>query len=391
MAGELPRPPTEVPITDEELDRERRIRSLLAEAADSEDFLPFDRFMEIALYDPEAGFYTHVSQKFGRSGDYYTAAHVTPLFGETIGAHLRTIHRGLGSPDRFRIVELGAGDGTLAEGILRGFVAGDENFSAIEYVLVERSPASRSEALERIALESDRLGIRRRSASLLSEDGPFEGVIVANELLDALPARRLVYREGGWHELGVRPEANGLVWAETDLRRPVPGTPLPDAVEDGSVFELAPAGEALFREIADHVTSGAALFFDYGMEENELVRSHPSGTLSALRKHRTVSDPLSHPGLNDLTTFVNFSRMRESARRAGLRPLRFRPQRDALAEWGFGERLTEGVRAARSSEEEVRLRLAAKNLLFGFERYYALEFETGELHQVTSSAPVAPA
>jgi SAM-dependent MidA family methyltransferase len=378
MAGRIPHEPPAATFSEEELSRSARLRDRLLAAADAAGFLAFDRYMEIVLYDRTDGFYTHPGRKFGPDGDFYTAAHVTPVFGETIGRHLRELYISAGNPREFRIYELGAGDGSLGEGIVEGFAQGGPALAGVDYRIVERSGPSRTEALARIEKVAGDVGITVRPSSSVSEDGPFVGVVVANELLDALPTRRLRYRRGRWVELGVRLADGEFGWHESENIRPFSEPGVPGPFEDGTVFEFSPMAEGLVREIADHMASGRALFFDYGMEEAELLKAHPDGTLAAVRRHRSLPDPLSAPGLVDLTAFVNFTRIRQSAIRAGLTPLPFRPQREALAEWGFADALARRVNAAPSGEEEVRRRLAAKNLLFGFDRFYALEFAAGQ-------------
>ncbi|MFZ1022869.1 MAG: SAM-dependent methyltransferase [Thermoplasmata archaeon] len=391
MAGRIPHDRDTEPLSEEELQREARLRRRLLAAADPAGFLPFDRFMEVTLYDPTDGFYTHAGRMFGPGGDFYTAAHVTPVFGETIGRHIRELYSAAERPRDFRIVELGSGDGILGEGIVRGFAQGGPAPNLAEYRIVERSDTSRSESLARIAQAAQPYGISVRAAAAVSEGGPFEGVVLANELLDALPTRRLRYRAERWLEVGVRLHDGALDWQESENLRPLSGPPLPVRAGEGTIFEYSPLAEGLLREIADHLTAGRALFFDYGMEETELLKAHPGGSLAAVRRHRSVPDPLSSPGLVDLTTFVNFTRIRQSAARSGLVPLPFRPQREVLVDWGFADVLAHRVQEATSSEEEVRRRLAAKNLLFGFDRFYALEFATAQANPVTSSVTDAPA
>ncbi len=142
------------------------------------------------------------------------------------------------------------------------------------------------------------------------------------------------------------------------------------------------------REVADHLVRGVFLILDYGMEENELRRAHPAGTLAAVRSHRSLSDPLDRPGETDLSAFVNFTRVRAAARAAGWSELAFGRQAEALGRWGYPDVLAEELRRAKSPEEEVRVRLASKNLLFGFDRFQALELAptVGESRR----APVTP-
>jgi SAM-dependent MidA family methyltransferase len=348
--------------------RVRRILDRLHAVAGENATLPFDRFMEVVLYERDLGFYERARSPLGTDGDFYTAAHVTPLFAETIAQRIREIHRGLGSPDPFWIAELGPGDGTLADGIVASF---DADPPGIEYRLVDRSSARLRETNERLATRAHRVPVR--SAESLGALGPFTGVVIANEFLDAQPARRLRWSSGAWHELGVRVNASGVEPTELPLDRPVPGRSLPTPTDDAVTLEVSPAAEGTVREVADHLVLGAAIFLDYGFDEPEIFEAHPHGTLAGVREHRFVPDPLADPGTVDLSTFVNFSRVRDAARVSGLRELSYRPQTETLGAWGFPALREAAIAAAPSAEARVRVQLATKNLLFGFERFRVLE------------------
>jgi SAM-dependent MidA family methyltransferase len=338
--------------------------------ADADGFVPFDAFEDVALYAPGVGYYERERSPFGPAGDFYTAPGVHPLFARALAARLSTFLRPLG--EAARIVELGPGDGRLAEGLIPALGSSGSG-PKIEYVLVERSVPLASQALARARAAAVGTGVTVRSSPALAADGPFSGAVVANELLDALPARRLRWTGREWRELGVRIGGDRLVPADGPVRDPVPGRPLPAGIAPGTEVELSTAGEGIVREVADHLVGGAFVVLDYGMGESELVAAHPRGTLAAVRRHRTVADPLSAPAATDLSVFVNFDRVRDAARAAGLVELAYRSQAEALGAWGFPELLASAVREARSSEAEVRLRLVAKSLLFGFDRFRALE------------------
>ena len=350
------------------------LSAALGRRADESGFLRFDRFMEVALYGDRVGYYAGPAPPFGPEGDFYTAPRVSPLFGRTIAAHLATLREELGKERPFSIVELGAGDGTLADSILASLPEGDRG--GLEYILVERSPTLARLALERASHAAERRDVSVRLAPSLGEIGPFRGAVVANEVLDAQPARRLRWTGSAYEELGVRLEGDRLVADVRSDAGPIPGPALPSTLEAGQIVEISPMAEALVRETADHLVQGIALFLDYGLEEPALLRGHPGGTLAAVRGHRFVDDPLSRPGATDLSTFVNFTRVREVARRAGLEERAFRSQAEALGDWGFPRWLEEDQGRAPSAEERVRLQLAAKNLLFGFERFRVLELAT---------------
>jgi len=371
----------------EEADRVARVVGRLAKEGGADGFVPFDRFMEVALYDPDAGFYARKRPPFGHSGDYYTAAHVHPLFGRSVAERVRVVRRALGRDRPFRVVEVGPGDGTLAETVLASLGGAPEGTAGVEYLLVERSSSLRQAALERVEASGRAAGIPVRLADSVSADGPFEGVVLANELLDALPARRLEWTGSEWRELGVRVVGGGVVAASAARRAPVPAPELPVPDESGTVLEVSPQAEGWVREVADHLARGLAILVDYGMEQPELLGGHRSGTLSAVRGHRAVDDPLTDPGSSDLSTFVNFTRVRAAARRAGLEEIAYCSQAEALGAWGFPALFEAEVRAAGSGEAEVRLRLAAKSLLFGFDRFRVLELSApngaAELRAVT--------
>jgi SAM-dependent MidA family methyltransferase len=341
----------------------------LRSAADPTGFLPFDRFMELALYAEGVGYYSAHRSPFGRAGDFYTAPSVHPLFAETLAGRLGALLAG-GQGGRPRsVAEVGPGDGSLSAALLRAL---PEDALPRDWWLIDRSPSLSERAAAGIAPSAVRRGVRVRTARSLSEAGPVAGAVVANELLDAQPARRLRWTGAAWVELGLRVGADASVPAEAPAR-PVPGDPLPSAPEPGTILEVAPAAEGLVRELADHLVEGVALLVDYGMEESELLAGHPSGTLQAIAEHRVIADPYRDPGSVDLSAFVNFTRLRSAARRAGLTEIAFRSQAEALGAWGFAERLRSALDAAPTPEDRVRTQLAAKSLLFGFERFRVLE------------------
>ena len=352
-----------------------QFRTRLAELADRSGVVPFDRFVELALYDPEFGYYTRTGRTLGREGDFYTAAHASPLFGATIARRILQEFDRLGRPPSFTVVEVGAGDGTLAADLLAALTE-TPAAGGIDYVAVERSASLRARLrarLEAAGIASDRIGV----ASSVAGRGPLRGVVLANELLDALPFRRLVVRDGMFHELGVRVEGNQLRWAEGTLARPLPPPALPDGLADGTVLEVSPLAEAFVREVGDHLVEGAFLLLDYGDEEAPLIARHPGGTLTAYRSHRRVDDPLAAAGTADLSAYVNFRRIRGAAARSGFTEVAFGPQVEALGRWGFADAQDAATRRAASDEERVRLTLGAKNLLFGFESFRVLELVVG--------------
>ncbi len=350
-----------------------RIVAELERTADDRGFVPFDRFMAIALYGERVGYYRRRASPLGPTGDFYTAAHVHPLFGRTIARRLLAIRRALGVERPFDVVEVGAGDGRLAATILDALVASPDGTAGISYHLLDVSPARTEEARVRAGPAARSGGIRLLPGRGIADRGPFEGVVLANELLDALPARRLRWTGAGWTELGIRLRDGRPEPAESEVAEPVPSTPPPPAIDPGTILEISPAAESWIRSVADHLVRGSAIVLDYGLEEPELLRGHPAGTLASVRHQRSTEDYWSDPGTSDLSMFVNFTRIRSAARAGGLVELAYGSQAEALGAWGFPGLLDRELRSAASPEAEVRTRLAAKNLVFGFERFRALE------------------
>lgn len=353
------------------------LRRRLRDASDATGYLPFDRYMEMVLYDPDQGFYDRTGTRLGRAGDFYTAAHVHRLFGATLAAHLRELRGRSGDRGHWAIVEVGPGDGTLAVDILLSLEAGGEEASGWEYILVERSPVLQAQARQRLSRAE--VHIPWRFASSLAGLGPVNGVILANELLDALPVRRFQRTAEGWAELGVTvPETGSLAWAT----RPVPPdavpSRLPSVAPPGSVLEISPTIDAWMREVADHLADGRAILIDYGDEEPALLSRAPSGTLEAIRSHQPV-DPLSRPGTADLSCWVNFTRTRRAAETAGLREVSYLPLRAALVDWGL-DRVRRSESADADPVEMVKLQLAQKSFLLGFENFQVLELEPPPPH-----------
>jgi NADH dehydrogenase [ubiquinone] 1 alpha subcomplex assembly factor 7 len=347
------------------------LRGRLRAAADPEGFLPFDRFMEISLYEPGRGFYDRSTTRLGRAGDFYTAAHVHGLFGATLADHFRQIRQVEGNPPGFPIVEVGPGDGTLAADIRTALRRLPASAADWEYILVERSAALRSAIEARLgaAVPGD---VPWRFAPSLASAGPVGGIVLANELLDAFPFRRLQSTGPGWSELGV------IVPPDGPLRPGVlaPGrnglpADLPSNAPVGTVLEVSPTMEGWIRELADHLTGGRAVLIDYGVDEEVLLSRGPAGTIEAIRDHHPV-DPLSRPGTADISAWVNFTRVRRAAHAAGLRETFYGPLSEALLSWGVDE-----VRAQLEAEadqvEAVKLRLAQKSFLMGFASFKVLE------------------
>lgn len=323
--------------------------------------LPVAEYMALCLSDEEHGYYMS-RQPFGRGGDFTTAPEVSQMFGELIGVWLVEMWRRFGRPDRPVFAEIGPGRGTLARDIARTFdrlepkLVGNSDF-----YLIETSPRL---SAEQAATLKDIGGtfIWAKSLDALPQDRPL--FIVGNELFDAIPARQFVRTPEGWRERCVGLDNSGTL-------RFVSGAAMIDpallpaeaaAAPHGSIFEIAPAREALMQQIAERIArdSGAALFLDYGH-----LASAIGDTFQAMRGHAYV-DPLAEPGEADLTSHVDFAALATVVRASGIAP-RLTTQGDFLVALGLLERAGQlganrGAEAQQSIRDDVQ-RLAGPDAM----------------------------
>ncbi|MDB5911701.1 MAG: hypothetical protein JWP22_376 [Ramlibacter sp.] len=326
-------------------------------------WLPFDRYMALALYAPGLGYYASTSRKFGRmpqsGSDFVTAPEMTPLFGQALAVQVREALERTGTRDLW---EFGAGSGALALQLLAALGG-----QVRRYTIVELSATLRERQQQALAA----FGQRVRWVSELPER--IAGVVVGNEVLDAMPVKLLVRKDGVWHERGVglrppaptvRPEpAPALAWSDrpTELRPPVE-----IAGPHDYLTEVHAQAQAFMRTLADRLGAGAAFFIDYGFPESEYY--HPQrhmGTLMCHRGHLADPDPLDAPGEKDITAHVDFTGIAVAAQEAGLPTLGFASQGRFLLNCGMAQMMG----AATLPE-----RVAAQRLI--------AEHEMGELFKV---------
>lgn len=307
-----------------------RIHDAIAQAG---GWLPFDRYMELALYAPGLGYYAAAPGVLGRWGgdsDFVTAPELSPLFGATLARQLADVGRAQALD---RVVEFGAGSGRLACDMLAAWSRGD--WMPREYAIVEVSSAMRARQQEAVAaLPAD---VRARVSWWDRLPGRFEALVVGNEVLDAMPVRLLVRTPQGWSERGVvatGDAAHPFAWSDR------PGATAPrismDALPTGAVTETHAAAEAFIATLADHLARGLALFIDYGFPAHEY--DHPQrdgGTLRCHRAHRAHDDPLWEPGASDITAHVEFSGIARAARDAGMEVLGYTSQARFLLNAGL--------------------------------------------------------
>ena len=290
-------------------------QKIMAEIASKGGWIPFSRYMEMALYEPGMGYYSAGAHKLGAGGDFTTAPELSPLFGAAICSTLLPVLEGLkekGLPTQ--ILEFGAGSGKLATSILNRL--NDLGFDLDRYDIIEISPDLAQRQKKKIgdALKELKLSTQCNWLNALPKD--FMGIILANEVIDAIPCDAIIYQNGFWYWHGVSFENGKFIWK---IGVPVEQELLPESLlsgnfSEGYVTELHMPANAWMHQVAKHLDTGLFLTFDYGFPEGEYY--HPQrleGTLMAHHRHHAIQDPFHLPGLCDLTTHIEWSQIARSA------------------------------------------------------------------------------
>lgn len=294
-------------------------------------WIPFARYMELALYAPGLGYYAAGSAKFGPAGDFITAPELTPLFGRTL-AHTAAEVLAQGGGD---ILELGAGSGRLARDLLLEL----ERLGSLpgRYLILEPSPDLRGRQRERFAADAPHLLARVAWLDALPER--FSGLILGNEVLDALPTHLVHWRGDGVFEQGVIWGEQGFAWQDRAIRAAalaVAVAALP--VQGEYLSEVNLAAPALVASLAERLERGLLLFIDYGFPRAEYY--HPQrgmGTLKVHYRQHSLDDPFFLPGLADITAHVDFSAVAAAGQGGGLELLGYASQARFLLEAGLLE------------------------------------------------------
>jgi len=290
--------------------------------------IPFRRFMEVALYDAEFGYYRRKRDPFGREGDYYTAEQLQPVFGVLIAQRVRQFWEQLGRPADFTVVELGAGRGEMAGA-----------FADFDYHPVEAGAG----------------------------DWPkrFTGVVFSNEFFDALPVHVAVRHGREFRQMLVGVREDRFVWtqgppAEEELREYLDR--YAKDLEDGSWVEVGLVGVKWLDEIAARLERGYVITIDYGYTARELA-TFPRGTLMSYHRHAASEEVLAEPGERDITAHVCFTALQDRGAAGGLIPERLENLSRTLADAGEADHFAQALTSS-SPMEELKRRGQLKTLLF---------------------------
>ncbi len=294
--------------------------------------ISFARYMELALYTPELGYYERSGQQVGRSGDFYTSVSVGPVFGELLAFQFAHWLDALDPSEPAHLVEAGAHDGRLAADLLHWLEHHrPQLWPRITLHLVEPSERRRQWQATTLAAYANRVRWVQNLEELQAVTGGASGVFYSNELLDAFPVHRVCWRaqSGHWEELGVGWTETGLTWQTLPEQSEAIRTGLEwlqqlprellSVLPEGFTTELGPAAASWWSDAARSLRRGHLITFDYGLEATEfLLPQRSKGTLRTYSGHRLGDDLLQRPGELDLTAHVNFSVLEDAGTQAGL-------------------------------------------------------------------------
>ena len=287
--------------------------------------------MEAALFDPQDGYYTS-RVALGFEGDYLTAPDLGPHFGRALARAFADLWLQQGKPAAWDLVEAGAGRGVFLRDVLVALERERPDAAkGARPTIVEVSPRLRDQQSATLA------GCDLRWASDARSLAPVQGIIFANEVLDAFPVHVLVRTVDGVREVFVEERAGALAETLRPPSLPELSWRVPERLPHDGRWEVSPAAEGWVASLAPALTSGYVLFVDYGGDENELLTRLGAGTLRGFARHRLVTDPFAEPGAHDLTASVNFTAIRRAAEGAGFTFAGRATQRDALIALGIRE------------------------------------------------------
>ncbi len=299
-------------------------------------FLPYDKYIELALYHPELGYYHRRKAKIGGSGDFYTSVSMSPVFGEFIG---KWVGRKLIDSNLPPIIcELGGGTGKMANDFLRGLeLDNPELASKTIYYIIESSTYHRELILDMAAKDH-----RIRLLESISDMPEIEGIILSNEFFDAFPVHVLIKDKKQWKEAGVTVKNGELIETARDLNNQV----ILSFIEKMNIPEFINRIEVpypmmlAYEQVIDKLMRGYLMTIDYGMEMEDLyIPARKNGTLRGFKDHQLKASILENPGEADITSTVNFSLLKCAGNRRGLNLEYWGGQQSFLLEEGILEEL----------------------------------------------------
>jgi SAM-dependent MidA family methyltransferase len=319
--------------------------------------LPFSRYMEMCLYDPELGYYSRKASQFGKAGDFYTSSDVHAVFGRLLARQFEEMWRALGSPAQIALQELGPGRGLFAQDVLdwseKKF---PDFFLALRYVLDERSPALR----ERVEFTLSRHFESGKAVLVSRNDADTANIVFANEFFDALPVEvlsaegslRIDSRDGRLFETWAPSSAQELEFLDRYSIHP----------EAGERVEVPLDGQRHMHAAAE-LDEGFVIVIDYGYTREEQLAGRHRGTLKAIRQHGVSATPYEAPGEQDITADVNFTALAAVAEQQDMRTQKLITQSQFLMGIGEANEFADAFEECRLPQERAKVALQLKHLV----------------------------
>ena len=323
--------------------------------------IPFSRYMELCLYDPELGYYSRNTEQFGKAGDFYTSSDVHAVFGRLLARQFDEMWRVLGSPDHIEIVELGPGRGLFAQDVLGwSEKKSPDFFRALHYVLIESSSALRERINKNIARHFES-GKAELAAASSFDTGATPAIVFANEFFDALPVEILSKKgslridacDGRFIETWTQPSAEEMEFLDRYSVHP----------EAHERIEAPLAAQQYMNRIAASVQRGFLVAIDYGYAREEQLAGRHRGTLKAIRQHSIGGSPYEAPGEQDITADVNFTALAAAAEKNGMQTHRLVTQSQFLMGIGEANQFADAFEECRLPQERAKVALQLKHLV----------------------------
>jgi SAM-dependent MidA family methyltransferase len=323
--------------------------------------IPFSRYMELCLYEPELGYYARHASQFGKAGDFYTSSDVHAVFGRLLARQFDEIWRALGSPTQVDLVELGPGRGLFAQDVLdwseKKF---PDFFGAAHYCLVESSPALHERLKQTLA---GRLASGKCRLANLDIAAPLSGqvIVFANEFFDALPVEvisakgslRVSAGNGRFVDTWVPPSAAELAYLDGYSVHPEPGERV----------EATLLAQETMSQLASAIETGLFIAIDYGYTRPELLAGRHRGTVMSYRQHSASRNPYEAPGEQDITAHVNFTALTAAAESQGMQVQKLLTQSQFLMGIGEANQFADAFEDCQLSQERAKVALQLKHLV----------------------------
>lgn len=334
--------------------------------------VPFSRYMEMCLYDPELGYYSRNAEQFGKAGDFYTSSDVHAVFGRLLARQFEEMWRVLGAPGQLEILELGPGRGLFAQDVLDWSAKKfPEFFNALHYSLLERSPALRKKLENTLTrhLSAGKASLLAGSRSREPRPSCFERalapelpvIVFANEFFDALPVEvvstrgelRIAEEDGRFIETWVEMSAEAIEFLDRHSVHP----------ESDERVEVPLPEQKYVSELAAGIDRGMVIVVDYGYTRQEQLAGRHRGTVTAYRQHSVRANPYEAPGEQDITAHVNFTALAAAADQQGMQVQPLLTQSQFLMGIGEQNQFADAFEDCRVPQERAKVALQLKHLV----------------------------